>query len=101
MDSKKVMGTIRQLREHMGLSQSDFAREVVDKTIATQQRYESIRPPDGKLLALLARVARTHGRGDLSAILREAAIDTVDPEIRQLIDEPAPGLRPVVKRAGK
>lgn len=98
MDEKKVMGAIRQLREHMRLNQTDFARQVFDKTLPTQQRYETQRAPrDGDTLAMLADLARKERRPDLAEIFKAAALGTMSERMRNLIREP--DARPIRKPA--
>jgi hypothetical protein len=73
-EEQKIMQAIRNLREHMDLTQTEFAGQVFKKTLPTQQRYETVKPPIGKYLAVLVKVARDHGRADLAEIFKTAAM---------------------------
>lgn len=89
MDKARLMKAIRELREYTGKSQTDFARVYFQKTLSTQQRYEGIRPPPPKILAIFVKIARENGRSDLADIFKAAAIESVPQELRNLIAEPA------------
>jgi transcriptional regulator with XRE-family HTH domain len=78
---------VRATREATGLSQTDFARKYLEKTLPTQQRYENVVPPPGEVLVVLARVAQEFKRTDLVEILTMAAIETVPEQLRGLILE--------------
>lgn len=87
IDEKNLMKAIVELREQMRLSQSVFAVDVLEKTLPTQQRYETVKPPPGDVLAQLVHVAREQKRPDLADIFKEAAIASVAPSIQDLILE--------------
>ena len=83
----EVMRAIVDLRNHMGLSQTMFAANVLGKTLPTQQRYERLVPPPAAELVVLVAAARKAGRADLAEVFKAAAIATVPPEIQTLIRE--------------
>jgi hypothetical protein len=87
IDPKNIMKAIVDLREHLKMSQTTFAINVLGKTLPTQQRYERVVPPPAPELAALVAVARQAGRIDLAEVFKQAAIETVPPELRELIKE--------------
>ena len=58
---------VRQLRQVVGESQMAFATRM-DWHIVTLARYETNRPPKGRALAQLWRVANEHGKHDLARV---------------------------------
>lgn len=88
MNEESLMKAIRDLREHMGMSQNTFAVMVLKKTAQTQYRYETVKPPPPVQLASFVHIARKANRDDLAELFKDAAIETVPDEIRELIREP-------------
>jgi transcriptional regulator with XRE-family HTH domain len=59
------------LRKHFGETQQEFAARlyVTKNTVA---RYETVRPPSGRLLYELIDLAKENGRNDLADVLASA-----------------------------
>lgn len=102
MEKSKVANAIKDLRENVvRLNQTDFAKEVLGRTLSTLQLYEretGNMPPQDALIRLF-KYARAKGRPDLVAIFRTAALDTVPADIRELLAEPV--LHPIRKHASR
>lgn len=60
-----------KLRQALGDNQQQFANRT-KTAVTTIARYETIRPPKGRILAQLARIAETAGRHDIAKIFDEA-----------------------------
>src|SRR5258705_11906762 len=65
-----VPAAVRALRKSLGESQQQFAYRM-DAAIRTLARYETTRPPKGKTLAHLKRIAMENGREDLAEVFAE------------------------------
>jgi transcriptional regulator with XRE-family HTH domain len=61
------MEAVRKLREHMGLTQTQFAG-ILGRGMSTIQRWEQVVPPRGPALAKLARAANEAGRPDIASV---------------------------------
>ena len=87
MNKEKVMQAIVQLREHTRMSQTVFGHKVFGKTLPTQQRYETIRPPQIEGLMILYELAMKEHRIDLAEVFKFAIVESIPAEIRDLIVE--------------
>jgi transcriptional regulator with XRE-family HTH domain len=66
---QKLMKTVRELRQHLGLTQTEFAKEL-GQGMSTIQRYEQLVPPRGHALAKMIAMAEKAGRKDIAEVLR-------------------------------
>ncbi len=82
-----VAESVRELRNALGESQQAFACRM-RTAIRTIARYETARPPKGKALADLFRIAANNGNPELANVFREALAR----EIGMPIYLPHPGL---------
>ena len=84
MSRDDLRAAVRDLRRSIRrpdgnpISQTEFAR-LVGKTLNTIQRYETLVPPRGAVLAQLAKVAEENGRDDLSGVFFKALHDELGP----------------------
>jgi transcriptional regulator with XRE-family HTH domain len=65
VDKGALSGSIRGLREEMGLTQPEFANRV-GVAIRTIARWEKDQPPHGQALIKLAQLADSRGRKDMA-----------------------------------
>jgi len=65
----KLMKMVRDLRQHLGLTQTQFAEEL-GQGMSTIQRYEQLVPPRGHALAKMIAIAEKAGRKDIAEVLR-------------------------------
>jgi transcriptional regulator with XRE-family HTH domain len=70
-DEAKVTVAVRELRLTLRDSQEAFAQRV-KVSVRTVARYETVRPPRGKPLAQLHRIAVENGAKGVAAVLEEA-----------------------------
>jgi transcriptional regulator with XRE-family HTH domain len=73
---QKLMKMVRELRQHLGLTQTEFA-EKLGQGMSTIQRYEQLVPPRGRALARIITIAEKAGRHDIADGLRGAYADEV------------------------
>ncbi|HYI92078.1 MAG TPA: hypothetical protein VEX68_00910 [Bryobacteraceae bacterium] len=80
MSSEEIRSAVKSLRlsikneEGDSISQTEFGR-LIDKSLNTVQRYESLMPPRGAVLMRLAQLARARDREDLATIFFRALED--------------------------
>ena len=74
MKNDAVMEAVRNLRAHLGLTQTQFAARL-GNAMQTIQRWEKVVPPKGKALAQLERVAREDGQPELAEAFRKALVE--------------------------
>ena len=67
----QLMTAVIQLREQLGLTQTDFAARL-GRGMSTIQRWERVVPPAGAPLLELAKLAEEIGRPDLTSIFARA-----------------------------
>ena len=67
------MHAVRELRTALGLSQTEFGR-LLGKSLPTVQRWETLRPPDGKALALLEQLATDRNHPELARPFHDALV---------------------------
>jgi transcriptional regulator with XRE-family HTH domain len=70
-EAPKVTQAIRELRLALGESQEAFAQRL-KASVRTIARYETVRPPRGKPLAQLHRIAVEENLKGVAAVLEEA-----------------------------
>jgi transcriptional regulator with XRE-family HTH domain len=90
VDRDKVATAVRQLRAALGDTQQSFAHRL-KASIRTIAHYESDRPPRGRALAELAKIATAHGHQAQAEIFRHALAEELgnfDP--KRLILNPEP-----------
>ena len=71
MDKQALMTAVRQLRECLRMTQTQFAAEL-GRGMSTLQRWEQVVPPRGRALADLANLARSRATKDLAGIFERA-----------------------------
>lgn len=71
IDTEELVSTVRKLRIALDATQQEFAHRL-GLAIATVVRYEHNRPPRGKALAKLERVAAAQGLDEYAAVFRSA-----------------------------
>jgi transcriptional regulator with XRE-family HTH domain len=76
MKKQKSMKMVRELRQHLGLTQTEFASKL-GQGMSTIQRYEQLVPPRGRALAKMIALAEKSGRPDIADVLRSAYADEV------------------------
>lgn len=69
-----VQEAMRELRSQLGISQEKLARQL-DLTLKTISRYETVKPPTGKVLTKLHDLAANAGRSDLAKVFGLAAAE--------------------------
>lgn len=69
--SVDLKSAVKELRTKLGLSQTEFGR-LIGKSIATIQRYETLVPPQGKVLSDLSTLAFLNGESRLAQVFTEA-----------------------------
>jgi len=67
----EITQAVRNLRVALGDTQQSFAHRL-GMAISTVVRYESTRPPRGKVLVQFERLARKHGLKEIAFIFRGA-----------------------------
>jgi len=90
MKKKQVQSTVsdavRELRVSLGESQQVFAYRI-KSAIRSVARWESVRPPKGKTLALLERIARENGQPQLAKRFQDALVQELQvPEFSFTLD---------------
>jgi hypothetical protein len=88
MSSENLKVTVRQLREGLGRTQTEFGA-LIEKGLATVQRYETLVPPKGKVLVRLEKLARENGFTEYAdafrgALIAELGMDRETPDERPL-----------------
>jgi transcriptional regulator with XRE-family HTH domain len=73
---QKMMKMVRELRQYLGLTQTQFAAEL-GQGMSTIQRYEQLVPPRGRALAKMIAMAEKAGRKDIAEMLRSGYADEV------------------------
>jgi transcriptional regulator with XRE-family HTH domain len=68
-----VTQAVRELRHALHESQQAFAYRM-KTAIRTIARYETVRPPHGKVLAQLEAIALQNGRADLATVFRQTLV---------------------------
>lgn len=88
MSTKDLRGAVRELRVALGRTQTQFG-QLIGKGLATIQRYETLVPPKGAVLAMLGRLAEENGRHDLSVIFHSALAEELgeSPESSSHLDD--------------
>ena len=69
--NNELREAVRALRTAMEKTQTEFGL-LLGKGIATIQRYETLVPPRGPILAKLSQIAERHGRADLAQVFARA-----------------------------
>jgi len=73
MSSENLKVMVRQLREGLGKTQTEFGA-LIGKGLATVQRYEALVPPKGKVLVALEKLARKNGFTEYADAFKGALI---------------------------
>jgi transcriptional regulator with XRE-family HTH domain len=76
-DRQKIMEAVRELRAHTGLTQTQFAGRI-GVSMSSLQGYEAIRPPKGKRLTTLLKLAQREGRPDLADVFQAALAEELE-----------------------
>lgn len=87
-----VGAAIKDLRSRMGLTQNEFAR-LINKTLNTVTRYENQVKPGIDAVVVCGALARRAGYTDLATVFREAVVNTLGPEIEELMATESEGAR--------
>jgi hypothetical protein len=90
MENKKAAAAIRELREFIGLTQTEFAKLYLKRSLNTQQIYERRGTPPAMVMQQLVELARSKGRNDLAATLKLGLQDNWPEKVlNELRDMPA------------
>ena len=88
MSSENLKVMVRELREGLGKTQTEFGA-LIGKGLATVQRYETLVAPKGKVLVQLEKLARESGFKECADAFRGALIAELG------MDREAPDERPL------
>jgi hypothetical protein len=88
MSSENLKVMVRELREGLGKTQTEFGA-LIGKGLATVQRYETLVAPKGKVLVQLEKLARESGFKECAdafrgALIAELGLDRSSPDERPL-----------------
>jgi transcriptional regulator with XRE-family HTH domain len=92
MDKDVLMETVRRLRVGLGDTQQQFANRL-QLAISTVVRYELSRPPRGKALAQLKRVATDNGLDECAKVFHDALLDDVRDDLKEVEVRDTPVIR--------
>lgn len=92
MSSANLKVMVRQLREGLGKTQTEFGA-LIGKGLATVQRYEALVPPKGKVLVGLEKLARENGFMEYADAFKDALIAELGMDRPRTEESPIPFVR--------